>query len=198
MFFGKKEEKQTQTIAVRGVEKGVGVTHICICIANSLALLGYRVALLEWNNHTDFVEIEKAFAGFGYEETSEKVFRIRKVSYYKSYQERGLALLKKEGFDFVIADMGIGKNPYFEEVDYPILLVNGCEWKAAGYLTEMKKTAEKIGNRLHVFINFGNEEERKEYKKKYQGRMTCFPFWKNPFGSNKEQREWIRQIISDQ
>lgn len=197
MFFGKKEEKKTQTVAVRGIEKGVGTTHVSICLANSLAILGYRVALLEWNNHADFVEIEKVFAGYGYEEASEKVFRIRKVRYYKGYQEKGLAPLKKEGFDYIIADMGTGKNPYFAEVDYPILLVNGCEWKAAKYLTEMKKTAEIIGDRLHILINYGSEEERKEFKKKYQGRMTCFPFWKNAFGSNKEQREWIRQIVSD-
>ncbi len=196
-MFGqeKKQNRIVKTIAVRAIDRGLGATHISLCLANALALSGGRVALIEWNSHCELEEIEKIFAGFGYEDKNKQVFRIRRVDYYKSYQEKGLASLKKENYDFVIADIGSHANSYFAEADYPLLIVSGSEWKAARALVEIKKLEEAVGLRLKVMVNFGTQEELAFFRKKYQGRIYAFPFWKDPFASKKEEREWVWQIF---
>ena len=195
-MFGqeKKQNRIVKTIAVRTIDRGLGATHISLCLANALALSGGRVALIEWNSHRELEEIEKIFAGFGYEDKNKQVFRIRRVDYYKSYQEKGLASLKKENYDFVIADIGSHANAYFAEADYPLLIVSGSEWKAARALTEIKKLEEAVGSRLKVMVNFGTSEELAFFRKKYQGGIYAFPFWKDPFASKKEEREWVWKI----
>lgn len=196
-MFGqeKKQNRIVKTIAVRAIDRGLGATHISLCLANALALSGGRVALIEWNSHRELEEIEKIFAGFGYEDKSKQVFRIRRVDYYKSYQEKGLASLKKENYDFVIADIGSHANSYFAEADYPLLVVSGSEWKAARAMTEIKKLEELVGSRLKVMVNFGTPEELGFFRKKYQGEIYAFPFWKDPFSSQKEERAWVEQIF---
>ena len=103
-MFGqeKKQSRMVKTVAVRAMDRGLGATHISLCIANALALSGGRVAMIEWNSHQELEEIEKIFTGFGYEDKNKQVFRIRRVDYYKSYQEKGLATLKKENYDMPI------------------------------------------------------------------------------------------------
>ncbi len=195
LLKAKKIGGLSKTIAVRALGRGIGATHISLCLANTLSLTGNRVALVEWNSHQELEEIEKIFAGFGYEDKNKQIFRIRRVDYYKSYQESGMASLKKENYDFVVADIGNQANPYFAEADYPLLVVSGSEWKAARSLEQIKKTEETVGARLKVLINFGTTEEIAFFRKRYQGEIYGFPFWKDPFSSKKEQREWIDRIF---
>lgn len=196
-MFGqeKRQNRIVKTIAVKAIDRGLGATHVSLCLANALALTGGRVAMIEWNSHRELEEIEKIFSGFGYEDKDKQVFRIRRVDYYKSYQEKGMASLKKENYDFVIADIGSQANSYFAEADYPLLIVSGSEWKAARALDEIKKLEEVVGSRLKVIVNFGVPEELAFFRKKYQGEIYAFPFWKDPFASQKEQREWIGQMF---
>lgn len=195
LFLKNKDKQKLQIIAVRGGERGLGATHISLCIANSLSLSGKRVAIIEWNSHRSFMEIEKAFNGFGYESRSDNIFRIRRLDYYKNYQEKGLVGIKKENYDYIVADLGTNQNPYFAEADCPILLVSGSEWRATKLLPEIKREEDHIGHRLQVCVNLGNQEEVKFFQKQSQARVYAFPYWKDAFASKKDQRDWICQTI---
>lgn len=196
MFLKKKRKPVTaKTIAVKSAISGAGVTHFCLCMAHSLAVSGYRVAVVEWNGHQELVEIEKLFSGFGFESSKEGRFRLRRVDYYKNYQGKGFADFKKENYDYIIADMGKRNHSYFEEADYPIFWLTGSEWKAGIFLSALEEQDEKIGPRLHIGINFGNEEEKKFFQKHTGGKLFCFPFWKDPFSSTPEQRQQIEKIL---
>ena len=54
---------------------------------------------------------------------------------------------------------------------------------------------EAVGSRLKVMVNFGTPEELAFFRKKYQGEIYAFPFWKDPFASKKEEREWVWKIF---
>ncbi|RRD94562.1 hypothetical protein EII17_07195 [Clostridiales bacterium COT073_COT-073] len=194
MFSGRKAGQKLQTIAVKGADRGLGATHLSLCLANALAMTG-RVAMLEWNAGNDLAEIEKIFSGFGFQAGNEKMFRIRRVDYYKHYQERGLAGLKKENYDWIIADLGTYAHPYFAEADHPVLVVSGSEWRAGKALLTVKAAEAEVGRRLKVFINFGNQEELLFFQRKSQAQIYNFPFWKDAFSSTKEQREHLSQIF---
>ncbi|MDO4766172.1 MAG: hypothetical protein Q4A29_08940 [Eubacteriales bacterium] len=193
----RKRQYEMKTVAVQVPERGMGATHICVCFAHALAALGKKVALIEWNSHQDFVEIEKSFQGFGFEKKEEQVFRIRRVDYYKSYQEKGLASIKKENYDYIIADMGNTRNSYFAEADYPVLILTGNEWKANRWIPVLKKYESELGERLKLIINFGNKEERNFFRKYCSLQIHNFPFWKDAFGSDREQRELLLQILGE-
>lgn len=195
MFAGRKAGQKLQTIAVKGADRGLGATHLSLCMANTLALTGKRVAMIEWNTGSDLAEIEKIFSGFGFQTGNQKMFRIRRVDYYKNYQERGLAGLKKENYDWLIADLGVHAHPYFAEADYPVLVISGSEWRAGKSLLTLKAAEAEIGRRLKVFINFGNQEELLFFQRKSQAEIYNFPFWKDAFSSTKEQRERLAQIF---
>lgn len=196
MFFKKQKEiDSVKVIALKSPERGLGTTHISLCIANTLATMGKRVAVIEWNGHNDFAEIERTFRGFGYEARNSDFFRIRRVDYYKSYQQKGLAELKKGKYDLIIADIGTHQNPYFAEADIPILVISGSEWKAGKLLPTVKEYEDKVGSRLKVFLNFGTAEEISFFQKRSRAGFYAFPFWKDVFSSKKEQRNQVLQMV---
>lgn len=117
------------TIAFSGVCHGVGTTHACISLATALAKNGHKVGIVERNESEDFLSLGVECGKISEEDEDIEVFTYKGIDYILYQPKFSIALLRKEGYDFVILDFGTDRNDAFYNADYPVSVVSGREWK---------------------------------------------------------------------
>ncbi|MFA9464838.1 MAG: hypothetical protein ACERKN_11170 [Velocimicrobium sp.] len=138
MMFWKKRNKNSfykdvdndscKIIGIVGANRGVGVTHVCILLAEYLAIdRGAMVAILECNNHGDFNRMETAF--FDKEETP---FMLQQIAYYKEVRMDSMDKIVNKKYSYLILDFGdrlVGKRLLLALCQKKILLGVESAWK---------------------------------------------------------------------
>lgn len=98
--FEKEETDKSQRIYVYGTRRGVGTTHICLCITAFLARRGYRTVCVEQADSEDlFSEAKKGKL------QKNGTFLWKGVFICPQYQEMVIADLSE--YDYIVMDCGV-------------------------------------------------------------------------------------------
>lgn len=179
-----------------GVSKGIGVTHQSILLAHCLKSQGYRVAVVEMNHKKDFIAIEAAYEGMGYQSRGEK-FTIQNVSYYGFVECLNWSHIVALPYDFVLLDCGSQGNLMKTHLssDFPLLICQGIEWKVKELEQFLGAHSYSINQRWHLMVPFSKEQELKTIKKIWPYGVSALPFIPDPFCMTKKQKKSLDHII---
>lgn len=183
--------QKTVVIGVIGACHGVGVTHFCIWLANYMANVERRkTALLEWNNHGDFQEIEKICLRKNKQATK---FQIFDVDYFKNGQADLVELCIKNNYERVLIDFGTGCKENRTNLlisDEKIIIGSLNEWKLSAFVELLKElpSKEKSWNYL---IAFGDEKTRRELAKEWKIPLFRIPLSADAFSLDQRLIVWF-------
>ncbi|MDK2807437.1 MAG: hypothetical protein PWP24_168 [Clostridiales bacterium] len=125
--YGESRQNETKIIGILGASRGVGVTHVCILLAEYLAIeKGAKVALIACNHHGDFTNLMYNLGAQG-----AFPFCHHYVDYYNEDSD-GLVSIKQNVYSYVVMDFGArltGKSELFRSCDKKILLETKTLWK---------------------------------------------------------------------
>ncbi len=193
-------KKSSRVMYISGIKRGIGVTHIAQMMAHFYSSLGKRVALVEWANRSDFIQLagreevvemkryydDGGIFGYfyspaGYEKIIEDDFDIILVD-AGSYEEYSFKTAGMEGLETVIVasasdwDVNILEDMCFENSDKHTYLVN---LKSEAYVADLRK----IFDDLRIFsIAFNenpyeiNKENLLSFERIFGGDLRKRPF----------------------
>lgn len=123
-----ENQKSTKIIGIVGTNRGVGVTHVCIMLAEYLTMdKGSFVAILECNDHGDFKWMETNLFGKG-----EFPYSFHQVRYFAAVDMENLEETMKNKYAYLILDFGVqlkGKEKALSLCQKKILLGVESWWK---------------------------------------------------------------------
>ncbi|WP_152393729.1 serine/threonine protein kinase [Paenibacillus guangzhouensis] len=123
----------TGTIALLGIDSGVGTTHTAIMFAHYLAASNQRVACVECMRTEAFYRIRSIFDGEPIRRSGEH-FTIHGVDYYPYLESRSLIPLLHTDYDVIVLDLGVyGDNAAmfaeFLRANISCVVASGAEWR---------------------------------------------------------------------
>lgn len=182
----------TILIAVIGAEETAGTTHTSLLITNYLARKGYRVAVIEANEKSDFAMIESAYQdGMNGYSSRETMFSIEGIDHYKSNHQVEIARLLEMDYDYIILDLGSYlKTPYLEEfyrAHVQIISGHGIEWRQSR-LFEFSKTHEHRDQSKWIYTIPHSEKSiiHDIEKGLLGGRVFLIPWHPDPYQTQKD------------
>ena len=188
-------EEETQIIGIVGSGRGVGVTHLCVLMANYLhSGCGRRTAVLEWNGHGDFARFGAVCTEAGH---LLDCYRIQGVDFYQRSSSRTLARCIQDCYEIIVIDFGSLQEQDDAELlrcHKVYLLVSFSEWQdgAFGNCAAWKERAVREG--WQCLASFGSEESRLYWNKRHKPTVHRIPFSADAFTVTKEVMDWMKQI----
>lgn len=193
----------TILISVLGVEKGVGVTHTGILVANFLTRRGNTVAIVEVNKTNDFSFIEGSYEGEDPSQlNADEYFQLRGVTYYKSNYSFEIAELMEKRYDYIILDLGsYAESNYIDEFyrsHLQIVIGNGSDWKQHEIIDfslhhkdrDQSKWAYCIPHVKPIVI----DDIEKEL---YEGQLFRIPTHPDPYEIQKDTDSILNEILEN-
>lgn len=198
MTLIKRNEIQEKicSIGILGIDKGEGVTALCVGLVTYLHEVKCRkTAMVEMNSEGEFRGIRDTYFGQEYERTP---FEIFKINYYPGVTKSQYVNICNMGYDNIVTDFG---NEYrksmedFLRCDKKIVLGSINLWKYKKYLEfyEYIKNFPGVGNWL--FILSGDEEDLRHIKAKHEIETLSKEFFANPYHISKKEVEYYEKIL---
>lgn len=191
-----KVNTKGRIIGIIGQGRGTGVTHFCILLANYLSGVKRRkTAVLEWNSHGDLERMRKACqAG------KQQKFRVLEVDYYANADAAVLLECMKRDYEHVIIDFGEmteENRPEFFRCDWTWTMISLSEWQmdACWKLCEETGDVEKKG--WKIFVTFGSEETRNEWKRRRNLSLIRVPLSVDAFTITGELMSWFSHLMEE-
>lgn len=192
----KKEKKMAvQTFGVIGCGKSTGVTHLVIRMASFLSgACGKQVAVLEWNRHKDFEQMEVVCTG---KISDKKPFRILAVDYYKHAGREELSVCREAGYHYILIDFGRADAEQTCDClgcDRKLVLGSTNEWQLGGFL----EFVQQRGNRKEGWefaVIFGNEETRRTIEKRWKLSVVRVPVSVDPFTVTGDELQFLEEFM---
>lgn len=154
-----------------------------------------RTAVLEWNNHEDFVHM----AGFCGSFKKTMPYRILEVDYYAQAGAKELADCLNGSYRYIIVDYGEITGQGFADCarcDLKVIVGSLSEWQAEAFLEIMRKD-EKRDKSWKYAAAFGSEETRKEIEKKYRISVRRIPYTKDAFAITHADMVFLKELLGD-
>lgn len=192
----------TVVIAITGVERGVGVTHTAISIANYLASSKHRVALVETGNINDFVEIEAAYEGIGDISllSNTTSFNLNGVRYFKNNSNVSMVELVTSDYAYVILDIG-----YFDESEWyseflraniQIAVGSGSDWKQRDIIRFLENQIHVDQTKWRICLPMATNQHMKDLKTRLPKRkMYHVPFNPDPYDLHNDCKEALEELV---
>lgn len=180
----------TLKIMVAGIEKGVGVTHFSILLANYLrCVLKKKTAIIDFNNDEDYIYLGRRKG----KKVKENIYDINGVAYYPRAMNKLNEILSCE-YECVIIDVGTSYNKYNIEAamcDKRFILLTASLWKEECFNTDNDRERDyNLDNWNKLFIFGDIDEYTKDIKK--------IPFTANPYKVNREMIDVLAGIIREE
>lgn len=159
-------------IGIVGTHKGAGVTHFGILLAQYISeCLGRRTAYVEYFPQNEIQYLEY-YCNNRCIESDENIFKIHKVIYYKSVQEKKIGEIIGDNYDCILLDFGSeflkGKNEFLR-CDKKIVLSSMALWKRQELEKFIEKTSSiKNSDQWTYIIPFAKGNDVKQYSKEFQ------------------------------
>jgi hypothetical protein len=186
-------------IALVGVEKGVGVTHTAITLANYLSKLGKKVALVELNPKLAFEKVEQAYEGIHFNKDSSTEFNIKKCTYFKYSPTNTMVKILAESFDYYILDIGYYETIHFNEflrADVQIVIGMLSEWKKDEVFLFRKETEHYAGSNQWIYgFPIAIHQDIDFVKKFLPNPVFKIPFNGDPYIVKPETQKVFREIM---
>mgnify|MGYP003750945119 CR=1 FL=1 len=189
ILLKKLSRKESQpgklVIGVLGTHIGVGVTHLCLLLANYLSeWLGKKVAYIECYPRKDIQHLQYIYEGS--EKGMEKgYFHIHRVTYFKCVRPMEIAEVIGGSYDCIILDMGteFTKNQNeFLRCDLKLVISSLVPWKQQELEKFLEHTKHvKQSEEWLYLIPFGQKEDIKQISKEMGRKFYSVPYEPDPF-----------------
>lgn len=170
-----------------GIGKGVGSTHISICIANYINMFGNNnVLIAAMPQDEDYIALERNLQTYS---LGESTFHFKGIDYYYGYRENIYTFFKGSRYSYNIFDYGDSIKEFRKECmhsDIKIVIFALNEWninKIEDFLYICDY--EFLKSCIFIYV-FGDEKNRRRIERKYHIRIYKFPYIISPYYSNKE------------
>jgi eukaryotic-like serine/threonine-protein kinase len=158
-------------IAVAGASPGIGVTHICISLANSLAAYFPKAMVVEWNSRG------AALAGLqsGLEASAQtgKRFEINQIAYHKKPSRSEWLQIVNSGYGLIVVDMGVDPDKdgleEFARADLQIVVIPSAVWRRQEIANSMQRLSPYSGRQRVYVMPFADPSSLREMNKRMQG-----------------------------
>jgi hypothetical protein len=192
---GSYDEKESVIIGLLGTGPKVGVTHLCILMANYFCSgCGKKTSVLEWNHHGDFARFGSVCTGMG---QKEDFYQIQGVTYYPEADERKLAQCLKDECENIIIDFGVMRGQEPAELlrcHKAFLVVSFSEWQEGAFGNQNVWKERAIQNSWQCLAAFGSEESRIQWNKRYRPTVLRIPLSVDAFTLTKELMDWMKRL----
>lgn len=189
-------ENEIQVIGIIGAGSGVGVTHLCILMANYFCgCCGKKTSVLEWNDHGDFARFGSACTGMG---RKEALYQIQEVDYYPRAGQRTLAQCLKDGYEKIIIDFGAMEGQESAELlrcHKVFLIISFSEWQEGAFGAQEAWQEKALENGWLCLAAFGSEESRIQWNKRRRPAVLRIPFSVDAFTITKDELDWIKRLV---
>lgn len=183
-------------IGIIGQGRGTGVTHFCILLANYLSgVKRKKTAVLEWNSHHDFEKIRSVCqAG------KKQRFRVLEADYYADADGETLLECMKRDYQHIIIDFGEmteENRVEFFRCDRTWTLVSLSEWQMDACWEFCAETGDVEKERWKIFVTFGSEEARREWKRRRNLSFIRIPLSVDAFTITGELMSWFARLMGE-
>ncbi len=189
-------KEEPQIIGIVGTGRTVGVTHLCILMANYIhSGCGKKTAVLEWNGHGDFARFGNVCTAAG---RLVECYRIQGVDFYQRSSSRTLARCIQDGYERILIDFGSLQEQDDGELlrcHRVYLLLSFSEWQDGVFedCGAWQERAVKEGWRC--LASFGSEESRLRWNKRHKPAVYRVPFSADAFTVTREAMDWMKQML---
>lgn len=204
-LFRPKTLEKNIIIGVAGTAHGLGVTHLCIALANySASKKRKKTACLELQNTTAFKELEEN--GIPYflpaAKSAHHFFQIYDVDYYPTVSKEQIPILKNAGYEVLILDFGLLTPDSLDEFyrcDKKLLLGSPACWRIKE-IEMFFSSYPQIKNleSLFLMISYGTKTTILRIGKKLSipyRQLRSVPFLTDPFHIKKEQFSFFEDLL---
>ncbi len=198
-LFQKKMEQavvKQRIIGAAGAGRSTGTTHFLVLAANYLCSgCGRKTAILEWNNHGDFVRIGSVCTGLT---AVESRYRILNVDFYPNSTSSVLADCLHMDYEEILIDFGTLKETVCEELlrcHRVFLTVSFTEWQDGAFWKPESWEEWSVRNGWLCLAAFGSEESRLRWNKRRRPTVRRIPFSVDAFTVNEPVMEFMRTIL---
>lgn len=204
----RKNGKYTIAIGIIGTDRHVGVTHLCIMLANYLASKEHcRVAVVDMSKGNAIAVLrdiyqEEVFVKEGKCKLNAD-FQIHKVDYYTQVRQEDIANLCQKGYEYVVMDFGKvclqNRNQEILRCHIRIMVGSCCEWQQHAYIESMeeKKALDDSGKWKYAAF-LGIKEIRQNIEKRYRIKIHKIPYEEDPFRLHREHFELLRNMLQEE
>lgn len=189
-------------IALAGTQNRVGVTHTSILLAYNLVKKGYRVALVELNNHNDFKELTKCYDYKCYENEISPIYRIENIDFYNNVTTEVFWKIQALDYDYIISDCGNYSELNFAEfnrADIKIFRFGSAPWEQK-YLSELMKSGIDV-LKNYKYCTIADSETQKDIKDEFDSLKLDVNFLKfnpDPFILDETILKLVNGYISEE
>ena len=166
-----------------------------IWLANLLcSVYGKRVAVLEWNIHGDFVNMEKVCTG---KVTKQKPFQVLNVDYYKAAGIGEWELCMQLPYEHILVDYGEADQKVLYECgrcEKRILLGSLTEWQQDAFLVQLQEEKERKRG-LSFAVIFGSEETRENIERKFRIPLKRLPVSVDAFTITRAEWYTLKDLL---
>lgn len=188
---------ENRIIGVIGLGSAVGVTHLCVMMANYLSgACAKSVALLEWGNQGDYARMEQITAG---RPVGREHYRLLDVEYYKDAGPDQLAACLNLDYQHIILDFGKiseENKTEFYRCDRNLVVASFSEWQSDAFW-EFYRSGTGAEKKGWIYLAaFGSEETRTEIKKRLRISFLRIPLSVDAFTITGELLLWFDQLFT--
>lgn len=176
-----------------GASEGVGTTYVSISLAYYCTkVLRKKTAFIELSGAGD---LKKIVPG-------ERCFQLDQITCYAQVRREEIPEILNHAEEIYILDMGAdyrNNRLEFLRCDVKILVGSMCLWKRNDLLERLGELSKEANMKqwLHCLIQFGEKEDKKEIRKKYQIAVQNMPYMRSPYDPNKEVTDifarWVKR-----
>lgn len=158
-----------------------------------------KTAVVEFNKHNEFGEIQKFCTGSSDIGNLGKKFKIANTTYYKNVSESMLLEILNEDYEYIIYDFGTDyteNQNEFLRCSKKIVVGSLSEWKQTQYGIFLDSTTEERKKGNWEFLElFGNEYVIDGLKRKYKIEIKQIPFEPDAFIIHGCNFEFFNQLL---
>ena len=205
VIFHPKTQKEHLVIGIAGTLEGLGVTHLCIALANYLASKKRKkTACLELSNSSAFSQLREYGmpALLPVKTSAHRSFQIYDVDYYPNVQKAELPALINTGYEVLILDFGLLHTDCLDELyrcDKKFILCSVAPWKQQDMFSRLTLYPQiKKMEYLFYMIAYGTRQDVCEIAKKLavsRNQLHAVPFLQNPFHIEQEQFSFFEKLL---
>lgn len=176
-----------------GYERGMGVTHLSVALANyTTRWLGTKTALVEMGERNALMQLSA--------EGNAECFCMNGVDYYPSTTSSELGYIYNMDYEYIILDLGTDSREARQELircNGKLIVGSLCPWRRSSYYNYIKRILKESGNRdLFTFLALYEDKiEIKRCRRTLKAQVKSIPFIANPFAICEKDTPFLHSLV---
>jgi hypothetical protein len=193
--FKKVSSAAPQTIAVCGMEHGIGTTHFALALSNFLcSKFRKRTAYVELNRSNQIHSLA--------DDRDAEMFRFMDIVCYPRAIAEDLSRILAERYTYVILDLGVltpDTSRDFYRCDLKFIIGSVSPWKADRFLEVLESLLYHANvSQEHILImgNLGSKENLKTFERLSRLSVCAIPALPNPFQLTTANCTFFQEMLA--